>query len=225
MEYLPRDVLKIMLARLDDKEVNSLYRNKSLIPVLDSIFEDNSFWKIRVENLLKIEETDLAFNNWKRIYYALLKTKDLKVYAEKGDSEVVELLLVDPRVDPSVDNNYAIWMASQKGHDKVVELLLANSRVDPSDGDNFAIRLASQYGRYKVVELLLADPRVDPSAEDNYAIRFASANGHDKIVELLLADPRVDPSADNNYAIRWASRKGHDKVVKLLKNYFAKLRT
>ena len=123
MEYLPRDVLKIMFARLDDKEVNSLYLNKSLIPVLDSIFEDNSFWKIRVKNLLKIEETDLAFNNWKRIYYALLKTKDLKVYAEKGDSEVVELLLADPRVDPSADNNYAIRWASRKGHDKVVKLL------------------------------------------------------------------------------------------------------
>ena len=53
MEHLPRDVLKIMLARLDDKEVNLFYCNRSLVSVLDSIFEDNSFWKIRVENLLE----------------------------------------------------------------------------------------------------------------------------------------------------------------------------
>src|SRR3972149_5184807 len=153
MEYLPRDVLKIMLARLDDKEANLFYRNRSLVPVLDSIFKDNSFWKIRVENLLEIEETDLVFNNWKRIYYALLKTKDLKVYAEKGDSEVVELLLADPRVDPSVNNNFAIRMASEYGRNKVVALLLVNSRVDPSANDNYAIRRASEYGHNKVVEL------------------------------------------------------------------------
>src|SRR3972149_6208605 len=146
MEYLPRDVLKIMLARLGDKEVNSLYRNRSLVPVLDSIFKDNSFWKIRVEILLGIEESDLAFNNWKRIYYALLKTKDLKVYVEKGDSEVVKLLLADPRVDPSANDNNATHEASKNGHEKVVKLLLAHPRVDPSADDNYAIRLASVNG-------------------------------------------------------------------------------
>src|SRR3972149_10202393 len=141
MEHLPRDVLKIMLARLGDKEVNLFYRNKSLIPVLNSIYEDNSFWKIRVENLLEIEETDLAFNNWKRIYYALSKSEDLNVYTKKGDSEIVELLLVDPLVDPSAKNNHAIRFASGNGHDKVVELLLADSRVDPSAVNNFAIQM------------------------------------------------------------------------------------
>src|SRR3989304_6063778 len=132
MEHLPRDVLKIMLARLGDKEVNLFYRNKSLIPILNSIYQDNSFWKIRVENLLEIEETDLAFSNWKRIYYDLLKSSVFKTYAEKGDIEIVELLLADHRVDPSANDNHAIRLASSKGHDKVVKLLLADSRVDPS---------------------------------------------------------------------------------------------
>ena len=185
MEYLPRDVLKIIFARLDDEEVNLFYRNRSLVPILNSIFEDNSFWKIRVENLLEIEETDLAFNNWKRIYYDLLKSSVFKTYAEKGDIEIVELLLADPRVDPSANDNYAIELASQKGHDKVVELLLVDPRVDPSAYDNYAIRMASQNGHDKVVELLLADPRVDPSADNNYAIQLASQKGHDKVVELL----------------------------------------
>src|SRR3990170_5452155 len=106
MEYLPRDVLKIIFARLDDEEVNLFYRNRTLGLALNSIFEDKSFLKIRAENLLEIKESDLTFNNWKRIYYALLKTKDLKVYAENEDSEVVELLLANPRVDPSADNNF-----------------------------------------------------------------------------------------------------------------------
>src|SRR3990170_8079556 len=114
MEHLPRDVLKIMLARLGDKEVNLFYCNRSLVSVLDSIFEDNSFWKIRAENLLEIEESDLAFSNWKRIYYALLKTEDLGAYVEKGDNEIVELLLADSRVDPSAEDNISIGLASKK---------------------------------------------------------------------------------------------------------------
>src|SRR3989304_9038276 len=115
MEYLPRDVLKIMLASLGDEEVNLFYRNRSLVPILNSIFEDNSFWKIRVENLLEIEETDLAFNNWKRIYYNLLKSSVFKMYAEKGDIEIVELLLADPRVNPSAYDNHAILLSSENG--------------------------------------------------------------------------------------------------------------
>ena len=46
--------------------------------------------------------------------------------------EVVELLLVDPRVDPSANDYEAIRSASQKGHTEIVELLLADPRVDPS---------------------------------------------------------------------------------------------
>src|SRR3972149_2560408 len=156
MEYLPRDVLKIIFAKLDDEEVNLFYRNRTLGLALDSIFENNSFLKIRAENLLKIEETDLAFNNWKRVYYALLKTKDLNVYAENGDSEIVELLLVDSSVYPSADNNYAIRCASENGYYKVFELLLADPRVDPSANNNYAIRLTSRKGHDKVVKLLLA---------------------------------------------------------------------
>ena len=48
----------------------------------------------------------------------------------------MSLLLADPRVDPSADDNYTIRWASNNGHDKVVSLLLADTRVDPSTRDN-----------------------------------------------------------------------------------------
>jgi hypothetical protein len=113
--------------------------------------------------------------------------------SENGHVEVVRLLLTDPRVDPSAQNNYAICGASENGYLKVVRLLVTDPRVDPSTLDNYAIRFASQNGHAGVVRLLLTDPRVDPSARDNEAMRWASKNGHVEVVRLLLTDPRVDP--------------------------------
>lgn len=84
--------------------------------------------------------------------------------SENGHSEVVKLLLNDPRVDPSVSYNSAIRFASRNGHSEVVKLLLDDPRVDPSADDNEALRQASQNGHIEVVKLLLADSRVDPSA-------------------------------------------------------------
>ena len=52
---------------------------------------------------------------------------------EYNQVEVVKLLLQDPRVDPSYQNNYAIILASENGHVEVVKLLLQDPRVDPND--------------------------------------------------------------------------------------------
>lgn len=109
---------------------------------------------------------------------ALLETNDPSVYddlplrlaADKGHTDVVKLLLSDPRVDPTSRQSKALWIAASNGHVEVVSLLLDDGRADPSAADNRAIRLASQHGHIEVVRLLLDDNRVDPSALDNYAI-------------------------------------------------------
>ena len=53
--------------------------------------------------------------------------------------DVVQLLLSDPRFDPSLRNNQAIIDASCRGNGETVKLLLADPRVDPSDQDNRSI--------------------------------------------------------------------------------------
>lgn len=115
----------------------------------------------------------------------------LQIASEHGDTKIVELLLKNPRVDPSANDNLAIHVASQNGHSEVVELLLQDPRVDPAARDNFAIRVASQYGHYEVVKLLLQDPRVDPTANDNNAVDMAIRNCYRETAKLLLTDPRV----------------------------------
>jgi ankyrin repeat protein len=141
---------------------------------------------------------------------------NLTAASRNGHVAIVELLLLDPRVDPASDYDVAIRYASFGGHENVVKLLLADPRVDPAAQNNSAIRNASSIGCVSVVKLLLADPRVDPAAQNNVAIHYASSGGHESVVKLLLADSRVDPADDNNVAIRLASERGHESVVKLL---------
>lgn len=133
-----------------------------------------------------------------------------------GHTEVVKLLLEDPRVNPSAADNYPNIDTITSNHIEAVKLLLQDERVDPSVDDNSAICWTSARGQTEFVKLLLQDERIDPSVDDNYAIRLASVCGHTKVVELLLPHPRVDPSAKNNWAIRGAIAEGHTEVVNLL---------
>jgi hypothetical protein len=57
------------------------------------------------------------------------------VYSNRA--KIVELLLLDPRVDPSANNNYAIQKAVSNGNAEIVEMLLTNERVDPSANGNY----------------------------------------------------------------------------------------
>ncbi len=97
-----------------------------------------------------------------------------------GNTEIVELLLADNRVDPSVENNLAIRYASESGHTEVVKLLLDDPRVNPADNNDSAIRQASQNGHANVVRLLFPDPRISLQAKDE-AMRNMINSGNSQI--------------------------------------------
>lgn len=135
--------------------------------------------------------------------------------SSRGYSEMVKLVLEDPRVTIENYNPELIILASEKGNAKLVQLLLADQRFDPTIEQNIAIRYAAQNGQAEVVKLLLADQRVDPTSESNDAIVSAAKNNHPEVVELLLTDGRID--ANGKYtAVMIAAEKGHADVVLLL---------
>ena len=84
-----------------------------------------------------------------------------------GHTEVVKLLLADPGVDPSAEDNWCIRQASSLGQTEVVKLLLADPGVDPSADDNWSILYASLLDQTEIVKLFLADPRVDTRSVNN----------------------------------------------------------
>ena len=132
---------------------------------------------------------------------------------EANDIAVVQQLLLDPAVDPSAKNNFAIEHAAALGYVELVKLLLADIRIDPTDNDNRTLYLAAHNGHTAVIKVLLADHRIDPS---NSELGIAAANGHVAVVKLLLADDRIDPTTRNNSIVRWAADFNRIEVVKLL---------
>ena len=84
----------------------------------------------------------------------------IEIAIQNGRLEMVKILLKDPRVDPSGDNNYSIRRASKNGHLEIVKLLLQDPRVDPSDRNNYSIKVASENGHIKIVRLLFRNKRV-----------------------------------------------------------------
>ena len=107
---------------------------------------------------------------------------------------MVELLLSDPRVDPSADNNYSIRFASLQGHCDVVDALLTlgGEKVDPAADDNMALQCSVQSGHKSVVKRLLLDSRVDPNIDCPAGML---ENDSSEIFKLLQAHPRFNKRA------------------------------
>jgi len=116
-------------------------------------------------------------------------------------------------LDPSVNSNYPIRIASAKGWKDTVSSLLDDRRVDPSDRNNEALYLAIMGDHVEVVRLLLRDQRVDPSVNENILIVVATSRNNLDIVKILLNDLRVDPNARNNLPLFNAVSVGNINMV------------
>ena len=138
---------------------------------------------------------------------------------------IVDRLLIDPKIDPSIFHNLAIIEASQHGYLDLVNRLLEDRRVDPSDLNNVAIIMTTanidQGSSYcRVISRLLDDPRVnepsvDPFNNDIFRENLTCVDDVD-LMKKLLADPRFDPSENDNDAIRMATSYSSMEVIELL---------
>lgn len=95
-------------------------RNKSLQNILNDLLLE----KINLGDYYEVEELIKKGANPAVNYNTPIISS-----SSRGDIDIVELLLSDPRVDPSDRNNQAIRNASNGGYNDVVELLLTDSRV------------------------------------------------------------------------------------------------
>ena len=140
----------------------------------------------------------------------------IRMASHFGYTGIVELLLVDGRVDPASDYHYSIRVAAEYGHTEILGLLLNDGRANPAAGDNQPIRHAMERGDARVVEMLLEDGRADAVADHSQSFWGALRRGHAGVVRALLADGRVDPGANNSKALCLAAEFGHADVVALL---------
>lgn len=140
--------------------------------VIDAIKQQNS--KESSEMLNNLFEKSVRDNYSADIVKLLLQCKQvdpsipdnvaIRIMAQKGCTEVVDLLLKDIRVDPNAMNALgfdALMNACDKDHIEVVKLLLQDPRVNPKAGKNRAIRLASNNDHTEIVKLLI--PKINLS--------------------------------------------------------------
>ncbi|KAI8831548.1 ankyrin repeat-containing domain protein [Chytriomyces cf. hyalinus JEL632] len=113
-----------------------------------------------------------------------------------GHSNVVELLLQDPRVDPNAVVNQKVGFEEH------------------TERRNRPLLAAARNGHKNIVRLLLSDKRRD--GEESEALVEASQEGHASVVDLLVKDGRARASWQNSACLRQACRRGHLAVVKLL---------
>ena len=199
----------------DSKTLKKLLNSKFVNPAFDHNYFlgfDSKFWIYRfLGGLFKLNTYQKTLKN----NTAILSASD------KGHTDIVTLLLNDPRVDPTVKKNYAISSAIENGHFDVIKLLLNDSRVQGSLEDDTisnALLLTIHKGKLNVFEFLLNNTKINPSKNFNHAIILSSRAGKIDFVKLLLNDPRVDPSDDNNSAINLAYHNQYDDCVALLRN-------
>lgn len=157
----------------------------------------------------------------------------------KGHYELVNRLLQDPRVDPSVNKNSSILFAVSFGHHSIVNRLLEDPRVCPTveclsiavyRKDHHVIERLLQYcgsdevnGLFQefyfdmndsdIVRTFLSTPYVDPSFNDNRLLRSCIDVGNFACSEYLLSDPRVDPSIITLTDIGKIYRKGYVRTA------------
>ena len=62
-----------------------------------------------------------------------MNNDSIKLASKYGYADIVKLLIADPRVDPTDDDNTAIKEASSNGHTRIVELLKADPRISWKD--------------------------------------------------------------------------------------------
>lgn len=129
-------------------------------------------------------------------------------YEVREYSQILVALLQDGRIDPTSNNNEALFSSLTSA--SVLDILLRDKRVDPSAQDNYAIKFAVQTDLLDIVEVLLADSRVDPSVNENWCLKQLSErifNGKIKdrqhvsylMLEKFLQSGRVDPNVLADY--------------------------
>jgi ankyrin repeat protein len=191
-----------------DQSLRALLQDNRINPSYD---EEEALYQTVINNRINLIEVLLLDGRPNPGNYGLIS------YAvEKGNILVIQLLLNDNRVDPSVFNNYAIRFACETGSVEITRLLLNHPKVDPSVNNNDCLKKAVKKQYVEVVRLLLKHPKVDPNSGNGAPLAFACQKGDRAMVEALLEHPATDASQNKCYAIVMLENNRHTDLMHIL---------
>lgn len=153
----------------------------------------------------------------------------LRLAAEEGHENVVQMLLRTPGIDVNARNEAdritPLMEAVNKGKENVVKILLRTLDTDLNAQDfnnRTALIIAAYAGRENIVKLLLQDADVDINIKDAYgnsALLVATNKKHEDIVKLLVKTYGIEINAqdsDGNTALMKAAQEDYETIAKLL---------
>ena len=109
-----------------------------------------------------------------------------------GSLAVVQVLLDDPRANPSFRSHLALTEAASQGREDVAAAILRHPRAYPSI---IAVRAAACRGHAGVLRVLYADLRIHEQAFGMGVVGNAFRNDRHDVIDVLLAEPRFRPCA------------------------------
>ena len=124
--------------------------------------------------------------------------------AKYGNYTLVELLLGQGGVDPTLSDNHGLTPlshAAKSGCEGIVKLLLERMDVNPDSpdkGSRTPLSYAARFGHENVVKLLLETEGVNPDSPDQNRrtpLSYAAGSGHEGVVEVLLERGDVNPDS------------------------------
>ena len=129
------------------------------------------------------------------------KHQFLRILAEYGHLQLIEILLKDSNIHIVSFLYDAIEVASKNSHADVVRRLLRDYRI-PSVNiaySRFFIGLCAGGHLLAIKGFLVHNSRFDPSYDKNRAVEVAVENGHENVVEILLKDKRITDGLVNTF--------------------------
>lgn len=127
------------------------------------------------------------------------------IAAERGQLEVLQLLLAAPGFNWAAGAYGALIRASKMNHPECISFILGSGWHTGSHNLSDCLVTACKKNNVDAVRALLADPRVDPNSNVRSGVRpgpgpllltKACQSGHKELAMLLLADPRTRTHPD-----------------------------
>ncbi|KAJ3355565.1 hypothetical protein HDU83_003232 [Entophlyctis luteolus] len=159
---------------------------------------------------------------------SMLDNGALIAAAEAGRSDIVELLLRDPRVNPLAEGGRALTLAAARGDTAMYSALLA--RVPVAGGGStqgwdatLPLAVAARKAHARIVALTVARIAAAPASpalatRASMALVFAVLSGDVETVRALLALPasHLDVRFSNDAALLTAVQSGNEDIKALL---------
>ena len=184
----------------------------SLLPYVDPTIGDQYIIKDACENgqiavvkiLLTDDRVDPSYThvldeNEEEIYHSSYPSHSAFTLSVLMDhSEIVSILLKDPRVNPKSDDSWCVLIAATNNCIKTMKVLIKDGRIDPSVRGNLALSRAIKKGYTEIAKLLLKDSRVDICSNSYRPLRKAMKHKNKTMIKLLLSDDRIKPKNNSS---------------------------